>query len=137
MTKAEQTRLMRLRLRMMQEADEGSRSVARTCRRFGISRKTFYKWKKRHEEHGDAGLCDRPCVPIRSPKATSPEVVRKLLYLRQNYHFGSRKISDYLKRFHQVSVAGSTVHRILVKHGMRRLPTNQKHQHHAKRWKRY
>ena len=36
-----------------------------------------------------------------------------------------------------MSVAGATVHRILVKHGMRRLPANQKHQHHAKRWKRY
>jgi len=63
--------------------------------------------------------------------------VSKILYLRQNYHFGPRKIADYLKRFHQVSVAGATVHRILVKHGLRRLPANQKHQHHAKRWKRY
>jgi hypothetical protein len=36
-----------------------------------------------------------------------------------------------------VTIARSTVHRILVKHGMRRLPSNQKYQPHRKRWKRY
>jgi transposase InsO family protein len=29
------------------------------------------------------------------------------------------------------------VHRILVRHGLNRLPVSQKHQRHAKRWKRY
>ena len=43
----------------------------------------------------------------------------------------------YLQRFHQVVIARSTVHRILVKNGMGRLPANQKHQPHRKRWKRY
>jgi transposase-like protein len=59
MTKAEQVRLTAWRLRVLrQAADEGN--VARVCRRFGISRKSFYKWKRRHAEHGNAGLCDRP-----------------------------------------------------------------------------
>jgi hypothetical protein len=40
-------------------------NVARTCRLFGISRKTFYKWRQRFVEHGDAGLCDRPTTPRR------------------------------------------------------------------------
>jgi hypothetical protein len=34
-----------------------------------------------------------------SPNATPPEVVSKILYLRQNYHFGPRTIAAYLKRF--------------------------------------
>src|SRR5262249_29259060 len=71
------------------------------------------------------------------PRATPREVVSKILYLRQNYHFGPAKIADYLRRFHQVSVAGATVHRILGKHGMSKLPASQKYQHHTKRWKRY
>jgi transposase InsO family protein len=136
MTKAEQDRLVRWRLKVLQFASE-PRAVARACRHFGISRPTFYKWKKRQSEHGDAGLCDRPRTPLRSPRATPSEVVSKILYLRQNYHFGPRKIADYLRRFHQVSVAGATVHRILRKHGMNRLPANQKHVQHTKRWKRY
>jgi transposase len=111
--------------------------VARTCRHFGISRQAFYKWKRRFDAHGAAGLCDRPRRPQRSPRATDPAVVSKILYLRQTYHFGPGKIADYLKRFHQVSVARSSVHRILGRHGMNRLPANQKHQPHRKRWQRY
>jgi len=83
MTNAEQTRLMTWRFKVLQRAGEASRNVARTCRHFGISRKTFYKWKRRHAERGAAGLCDRPRAPHRSPRATPREVVSKILYLRQ------------------------------------------------------
>jgi transposase len=121
----------------MQMAASSSRSVSHACRHFGISTKTFYKWKKRYEEHGDSGLCDQSRTPRNSPRATPHEVVSKILYLRQNYHFGPRKLADYLKRFHGVSVAGATVHRLLLKHGVNRLPANQKYRQHAKRWKRY
>jgi len=54
-------------------------------------------------------------------------VISKVLYLRQTYHFGPGKIADYLKRFHQQSLAVSSVHRILLRHGMNRLPSSQKH----------
>lgn len=137
MTKAEQTRLSSWRLKVLQRAAASSRSVARTCRHFGISRKAFYKWKKRFDEHGPAGLGDRPRAPHRSPRATPREVISKMLYLRQNYHFGPAKIADYLQRFHQLSVARSSVHRILARHGMNRLPANQKHRPHGTRWQRY
>ena len=58
-------------------------------------------------------------------------------YLRQHYHFGPRKTADYLKRFHDVAVAGSSVHRILWRQQMNRLPANQKHRPHRRRWQRY
>jgi hypothetical protein len=62
---------------------------------FGL-RKTFYKWRQRYHQHGDAGLADRARAPRRSPQATPAEVVSKILYLRQHYHFGPGKIADYL-----------------------------------------
>jgi transposase len=127
MTKAEQSRLTAWRLRMLRAAGEEG-NVARVCRRFGISRKSFYKWKRRHAEHGDAGLGDRPRAPHRSPRATARDVVSKILYLRQHYHFGASRIAAYLRRFHQIAIASSSVHRILTRHGMPRLPANQKHQ---------
>jgi transposase InsO family protein len=136
MTKAEQVRLTAWRLRVLRQAvDDGN--VAGVCRRFGISRKSFYKWKRRHAEHGDAGLCDRARVPRQSPRATSRDVVSKILYLRQHYHFGAGRIAAYLSRFHQIRIAVSSVHRILTRSGMPRLPANQKHQPHRKRWQRY
>lgn len=137
MTKAEQARITAWRLKILRSSQEEPRQVARTCRHFGISRTLFYRWKRRFDELGEAGLADRPRTPHRSPRATPPAVVSKILYLRQQYHFGPGRIADYLKRFHQVTVACSSVHRILGKHGMNRLPANQKHQPHHKRWKRY
>jgi len=112
-------------------------SRVRTCRHFGISRQAFYRWKRRYKAHGEAGLWDRARRPHRSPRATPREVVGKILYLRQHYHFGPGKIADYLRRFHQVPIAGSSVHRILRRHGMNRLPANQKHRPHRQRWQRY
>jgi transposase InsO family protein len=136
MTKTEQTRLTCWRFKVLQRAAD-SRCVARTCRHFGISRNAFYKWQRRFAENGTAGLCDRPRTPHRSPRVTPSAVVGKILYLRENYHFGAGRIAAYLKRFHQLSIATSSVHRILGRHGMSRLPVNQKHRPHKQRWQRY
>jgi transposase-like protein len=51
MTKGEQARLMAWRLRVLQQAAD-EENVARVCRRFGLSRKSFYKWKQRRAEDG-------------------------------------------------------------------------------------
>ena len=136
MTNSEQRRLTTWRLKLLQAAGEAG-NVARTCRHFAISRKTFYKWRQRYHEHGDIGQADRARAPHRSPRATPAEVVSKILYLRQHYHFGPGKIVDYLKRFHSLSIACASVHRILRRHGMNRLPANQKYRRHAHRWTRY
>ena len=100
MTRIEQTRLWTWRFKVLQRAGESPRNVARTCRHFGISRQAFYKWKRRFDACGAAGLYDRPRTPHRSPRATAREVVIKILYLRQHYHFGPGMIAAYLKRFH-------------------------------------
>jgi transposase-like protein len=47
MTKSEQTRLTHWRLKLLQAAGDAG-NVARTCRHFAISRKTFYKWRRVH-----------------------------------------------------------------------------------------
>jgi transposase InsO family protein len=137
MTKADRARRLAWRFKVLQEATAGSRNVARTCRHFGISRQAFYRWKRRFDLHGEAGLADRPSTPHASPNATPREVLSKILYLRQRYHFGAGKIADYLKRFHQIAIATSSVHRILGRHGMSRLPANQKHRRQRQRWQRY
>lgn len=62
MTKAEQIRLRTWRLKALQEVTGASRSVARACRHFGISRQAFYKWKRRYDVCGEAGLC--ACRPF-------------------------------------------------------------------------
>src|SRR5688500_12501808 len=78
MTKAEQAHRMAWRFKVLQQACERSRNVARTCRHFGISRQAFYRWKRRYEALGATGLADRPSTPQRSPKATPRHGLNRL-----------------------------------------------------------
>ena len=135
MTKAEQTRLLTWRSKVLQYAGDGNRAVAQTCRHFGISRKTYYKWRERFNGPTEMRAVRSPATPHRSPRATPPEVVSKILYLRQHYHFGAGRIADYLRRFHHVAVA--FVRAPSLQHGVGRLPGNQKHRPHGRRWQRY
>ncbi len=47
------------------------------------------------------------------------------------------RITSYMHRFHKMDVARSTVHRILIRYGMNRLPANQKRQPTSRPWHRY
>lgn len=46
-----------------------------------------------------------------SPNATKGEVVGKIIYLHQSYHFGPHKIAIYLKRYHDIQISPSGVWR--------------------------
>lgn len=137
MTEYEQRRLVNHRMAVLEHAREVTGNVAQTCRYYGISRTCFYKWRNRYQEQGPEGLRDRSSRPHNHPNATSAEVVGKIMYLRQHYHFGPHKIAMYLKRYHDVSMSPSGVWRVLVRLGMNRLPSSQRHKSHQKRWKRY
>jgi transposase InsO family protein/transposase-like protein len=133
----EQQRRIKHRLAVLRHAEEVSGNVAATCRYFGISRPTFYKWMRQFEEHGDEGLRDRSSRPRTCPHQTDAEVVSKIVYLRQHYHFGPAKISMYLARYHDVTVSRSGVWRILKRLDMNRLPSPQRYKRTEHRWKRY
>ena len=72
MTKTEQNCVVAWRLKLLRQANDLPRSVAQTCRHFGLLRKTFYKWRAKYKNHGEAGLCDRPRAHLHSTR-TSPE----------------------------------------------------------------
>ena len=133
----EQQRKVRHRLAVLRHAEEVSGNVAATCRYYGISRQLFYKWRRRFEELGEEGLRDKSSAPLHSPNATKAEVVGKIVYLRQHYHFGPQKISMYLKRYHDVEIGHSGVYRVLKRLELNRLPASQRYKRHTDRWKRY
>lgn len=101
MDEREQQRKIRHRLGALRHAQEVTGDVSATCRYYGISRPTFYKWLHRFEELGEEGLRDRSSAPLRCPNETPADIVGKIIYLRQSYHFGPRKISMYLRGQHQ------------------------------------
>jgi len=82
-------------------------------------------------------LRDGSSRPHHVPHATKAEVVGKIVYLRQSYHFGPDKIAMYLARYHDITVSRSGVWRILKRLEMNRLPASQRYVRHKKRWTRY
>ena len=128
MTEQELTRRAKRRLAVLRHAEEITGNVALTCRYYGISRQIFYTWKRRYDAQGLDGLRDRSSRPHLSPGTTRTEVVGKIIYLRQHYHFGPAKIAMYLARYHDVTISTSGVWRILQRLGMSRLPASPPYQ---------
>jgi putative transposase len=91
------------------------RNAARTCRHFGISRQTFYRWKRRFRRHDLSSLEEHSHRPhkVRQPTWTS-ELAQRVLELRQQYpRWGKDKLVVLLGRErHRLST--SMVGRILA-----------------------
>jgi transposase len=85
------------------------------CNRFGISRKTFYKWLKRYQNsNGDStSLSDRSRRPHHFPRATRPEHVDLLRRVRQETGFGQRRLRAYLVEKYSVSLSERTIWKLL------------------------
>ena len=89
------------------------------CRRFGISRKTGYKWFSRYRQAGLDGLQDRSRRPHRSPEHT-PGHIEAVVLAERDAHpaWGGRKIRArmQMKGFPAVP-SPSTITAILKRHG--------------------
>jgi transposase InsO family protein len=94
-------------------ASQPDANVSELCRRFGISRKTGYKWLAREQ------LDDRSRRPHRSPARTSEQVEAHVLAVREAHPaWGGRKIAHVLERDHGTNIAPSTVTSVLHRHGL-------------------
>lgn len=93
---------------------EGAK-MAELCRRFNVSRKTGYKWLKRFQCDGVAGLLDRSRRPAGSPDQTSGELEARIIALRQQHPaWGARKLRRWLSERGVSSLpAASTIMEIL------------------------
>jgi transposase InsO family protein len=95
--------------------------VVEVCRRYGVSRKTGYKWIDRFKEHGVAGLSERSRRPLRCPDGTPTDVVQALLEARRHHpSWGPKKLLALLARQHPEGKwpAVSTACRLLKKNGL-------------------
>jgi len=104
MTDRELDRRAAHRLAVIRHAQEVTGNVSKTCRYYGITRQAYYKWLRRYEAGGITALRDGSSRPHTSPRATSADVVGKIVYLRQTYHFGPHKIAMYLERYHDLEL---------------------------------
>ncbi|MEK6571247.1 MAG: helix-turn-helix domain-containing protein, partial [Bacteroidota bacterium] len=94
---------------------EQKKNVRAVCQKFGISRKTFYKWLKRYRNSaGDpASLLDNSRRPHRFPRATPKEVVAQILQAKKETGYGQRRLKQYLAQKHNISVSEHTIWKLL------------------------
>ena len=79
---AELNRAARLRLQWMDYYQSHGRNAALTCRHFGISRQSFYRWKRRYDPENLVSLEDRSHRPHRRRQLTwTPELAERVLRL--------------------------------------------------------
>lgn len=79
-----------------------------TCRYFGISPQTFYRWKRRYHPNQLASLESLPCRPRHTRQPTWPaELADQILELREeNPRWGKEKLASLLHdKGYQVSVS--------------------------------
>jgi putative transposase len=109
------SKVARQRLQWMLFYYFNGRNVARTCRHFGISRQTFYRWKRRFDRHDLTSLEGHSHHPkkVRQPTWTR-ELAERVLALRQQYpRWGKDKLVVLLRRENRI-VSTSMVGRILA-----------------------
>lgn len=99
---------------------EGTLSMTELCRRFGVSRKTGYKWVGRYSQGGSAALSDQSRRPQSSPHQTSAALEQRVIELRgQHPRWGGRKLRRRLLDLGISNVpAASTITEILRRHGL-------------------
>lgn len=95
-------------------------NIAKTCRYFGISRKTFHKWKNRYSAYYLPTLENKSRKPHRFRQSTLPrEQVSLVKRLRTQYPYYSKcKIAVIVKRDHGIILSPSTIGRIIKKHNL-------------------
>lgn len=101
------------RLALLEMVERGA-SVTASCARFGVSRRTYYRWRSRYRVCGSAGLVDRSSRPHRSPRRLSLEQEQAIARVRQERGWGPDRIAIRL------GLAHATVHRAIRRLGLQR-----------------
>jgi len=104
-------------------------NVSLTCRYFGISRKTFYKWYNRYKIFGLKGLEDLSKAPR---KKRQPEITweqeKRIKKLRKEYiRYGKEKLALLYEKIYGEKISAWKVYRVIRKYNLYWHPTkNQK-----------
>ena len=100
----------------MEYYEANGRNAALTCRYFGMSRQTFYRWRRRYDRYHLGSLEERSHRPHRRRRPTwSRELELAVRHLREQYpRWGKDKLAVLLRR-RDWQVSTSMVGRILTR----------------------
>jgi transposase InsO family protein len=103
-----------LRREVLLEAERTGEPVNSICQRFGISRQTYYRYRRRLLFEGLAGLEDKSRKPHHSPGRMDPQIEMEICRLRKTHpRWGARRIHAELTRAGIQAPAVSSIHQAL------------------------
>lgn len=111
-----------------------SENVTLTCSQAGIHRTTFYKWLSRLSESrfDPEALRPRSCRPHSHPKTLSGDVVKRILWYRETFHYGSDRIEWYLEQ-ENLPASSHGIYNVMKREGLQfRKRKDQKKNIHTK-----
>ena len=92
-----ETEPMKERMRFIAEAERGLYSMSELCARYGISRRTGYKWLGRYEATGPTGLQERSRAPHHCPHRIDAGMATAIVEVRRQHpSWGPRKLLAWL-----------------------------------------
>ena len=105
------------RFNLIHEKEWTGDTISNICKRYGVSRKTYYKWNKRYKQKGIEGLSDSSRRPhnIKDKKITS-EIQETILDLRLTRRFGCSRIKFRLRKVIGISLSTRTIYKTLKRH---------------------
>lgn len=118
-----ETCVMDERLKMITDHLSGDYGATALSRKYGVSRKTIYKWIERYETGGAEGLVNRSRARHEQSHAISEDVEQKILELKGRWPlWGAPKILVKLREEvgEDACPCESTVSNVLKRHGLTR-----------------
>jgi len=112
---------MEERARFVLEVEKAEMSVAELCRRYGVSRKTGYKWIRRYWAEGLDGIRERRSRPHSCPHKTNQDWEMRIITERVKHSsWGPKKTRELLFRssLEEKVPAASTIGDILRRAGL-------------------
>lgn len=108
------------RLMLCKMALEEGYFISELADKFGVSRKTAYKWIGRYKDIGVEGLWDQPKTPKHVPGKVDDEIEAFVVALKDFYKgFGARKLLPHVtEEYGAGAVSKTTIERILARHGL-------------------
>ena len=114
-----ETSVVEERRRFVRACARGTWTMAALCAQYGISEPCGYKWWRRYQADGEAGLLDHSRAPQQCPHRTGARLEALIVAERRKYGWGAKKLRHILATRHPAEPwpVLSTFNAILARHG--------------------
>ena len=110
----------RLRLKWMDYYQNHNNNASLTCRYFGISRKTFYKWFKRYNKYQLSSLESQDRTPKRKrQREITPNQELRIIQLRKRHiRYGKEKLARIYQSLYGETISSWKIQKVIEKRNL-------------------